>query len=137
MVAPGVPAGFWIRLLAWLIDSVFLYGFYAILLIFVPYVPSDDWTRYDTVIVLLWVLSGLAYNAIIVAVFSTTIGKRVLGLYVLRKDGARIGFGRALFRHSSRWLSFLILGLGFVRIGVNEDKRGWHDHICDTVVVKR
>ena len=138
--AEGVPAGFWIRLLAWLIDSVLLVSFQLLLLTLLPGTSiesyySDDsfWTWADTVMTIV----GAAYYTIGVSVYSTTVGKRMLGLYVLRRDGTRVGGLRAFGRHLASGLSAVLLFVGYLMIGVSSDKRGLHDHICDTVVVRR
>lgn len=140
MVAGGVPAGFWIRLLAWFIDTVVLAGVHLILLTIMPgtsielyYADDSVWTMADSVMAIL----GAAYYAVGVSVFSTTVGKRILGLYVRRKSGSYVGILRAFFRHVSSYLSMLVFGLGYLRIALNPDKRAWHDHICDTVVVRK
>lgn len=136
----GVPAGFWIRLLAWLIDSVLLVFFQLLLLTLVPgtsiesYYSADSlWTWPDTVMSVI----GAAYYTVGVSVYSTTVGKRILGLYVLRRDGTKVSGLRALVRHLTSWLSAVLLFVGYLMIGLSRDKRGLHDHICDTVVVKR
>ncbi len=139
-VLAGVPAGFWIRLLAWLVDTVLLVAFQLLLLTLVPGISvesyySDDsfWTWPDTVMTIV----GAAYYTLGVSLYSTTVGKRAFGLYVLRRDGSRISGLRAFGRHMASGLSALVLGVGYLMIGVSSDKRGLHDHICDTVVVKR
>ena len=80
---------------------------------------------------------GALYYTVGVAVWSTTVGKRALGLYVLRPDGAKAGFGRALARYFAGILSMLLVGIGYLMIGFRSDKRGLHDLICDTVVARK
>ena len=139
-IAAGSPAGFWIRLLAWLIDTAALAGVHLIVLTLMPgtsieYYYTDDslWTAADSAMAIL----GAIYYTLGVSAFSTTLGKRVLGLYVLRPDGSKVSVPRAFGRHLASGLSALLLGIGYLMIGFSSDKRGLHDHICDTVVVKR
>ena len=80
---------------------------------------------------------SLAYFAGFWAVWGATPGKRLLGMSIERPDGSRIGPGRAVARYFAAFLSMLLLGVGFVMIGLRADKRGLHDLICDTVVVQR
>ena len=136
----GTPAGFWIRFLAWVIDSATLVMVHLVLLTILPgisiesyYTGDAVWTLADSIMAIV----GAAYYTLGVSVFSTTLGKRVLGLYVLRKDGSRVSGPRAFGRHLASGISALLLGLGYLMIGFNNDKRGLHDHMCDTVVVKR
>ncbi len=156
----GCPAGFWIRFVAWIIDSIVLTGIYIgvlFLIILVVYVALPEsslaacldedsglstscgslYTIMGTMPYLLGYVVSALYYVIGVSVWSTTVGKRILGLYVLRPDGSRIGPGRAL----ARWLAYipssLLLFIGYLMIAFLEDKRGLHDLICDTVVIKR
>ena len=136
----GTPAGFWIRLLAWIIDSIVLVMVQLVLLTVMPgtsieayYTAETLWTTADSVMTLL----SAVYYTVGVSVFSTTVGKRVLGMYVLRKDGSKVSGLRALARHVASGLSALLLFIGYLMIGFSSDKRGLHDHICDTVVVRK
>ena len=84
-----------------------------------------------------FLLVNALYAIIGWSVWSTTIGKRIFGLYVLRPDGSKLGFGRAFARWLATNLSLILLGIGFLMIAFRRDKRGLHDLICDTMVVKR
>ncbi|MDA1347455.1 MAG: RDD family protein [Chloroflexi bacterium] len=48
-----------------------------------------------------------------------------------------MGFGRAVARYFASLLSAALLLIGFIMIGLRRDKRGLHDLICDTVVLRR
>lgn len=66
-----------------------------------------------------------------------TVGKKVFGMKVVREDGAPIGFGRSLLRHTvGYWVSAAVFGLGFIWIGFDPHKQGWHDKIAGTYVVR-
>ena len=66
-----------------------------------------------------------------------TIGKRMMGVRVVKINGKPLGWGDAFLRC---WIGYLLsaapLGLGFVWAIVDENKRGWHDLIADTQVVQ-
>ena len=145
------PAGFWIRLLAYFIDGIILFLAQVLLMILwaefwtgapgtTDFRPYPFYFRVNSTTALFDIISLVLvaiYYVVSVSIWSTTIGKRILGLYVLRADGSKVGPGRAL----ARWLAYipsvLILGIGFVMIGISRDKRGLHDLMCGTVVVKR
>jgi uncharacterized RDD family membrane protein YckC len=55
---------------------------------------------------------------------------------VLTGDGQRISFGRATGRFFAKFLSALILLIGYIMAAFTERKRALHDMIADTVVVK-
>ena len=134
----GTPAGFWIRLGAYLVDSLIV--IVVQLIIFGisasttgAEATADDITALDFAAILL----GVAYYTFTVAIWSTTAGKRVFSLYVVRPGGSRVGVARAFARYLAYIPSFLLLFAGVIMIGVRRDKRGMHDLIADTVVVKR
>lgn len=134
----GQPAGFWRRFAAWLIDLLILgivdAGIIAVGPGFDEYfaVGADlHWVD------LIGVLVAGAYYTVGVSVWATTVGKRLLGLRVLRPDGSKVGLGRAVARYFAAWLSLLIFGVGFLMIALRSDKRGLHDLICGTVVTRQ
>ena len=180
----GRPAGFWIRVVAAIIDALCLIAM-EFLLIFIARFVSQDiisypiWTgtwldfvawpmfviaravSLDIYLSLFWtfflgtlfwgtgisvdfvdllfgdLLIGIAYYTVGVSVWATTIGKRAVGIYVLRPDGSKLGLGRAFARYWAPILSTLILFGGFLMVAFRQDKRALHDLICDTVVVYR
>ncbi len=135
---PGRPAGFWRRFGAWVIDLVVLTTVQLTLIAmwpgFAEYLadgPQLHWVD------LLGFVVGVLYYTLALPVWATTIGKRLLGVYVLRPDGSKVGPGRALARYFAGILSMLIFGVGYLMVGLRSDKRGLHDLICDTVVVQK
>jgi uncharacterized RDD family membrane protein YckC len=138
--ATGSPGGFWVRVGAWIIDNVVILGLLGVLLPITFDVNLGDYLREDSYIggpdLLNYALSFL-YVGILVSRWATTVGKRALAMYIVRVDGSRVGFGRAVGREAAKILSFVLLGAGFFMIGMRADKRGLHDLIADTVVVKR
>lgn len=144
----GQPAGFWIRLVAALIDAVIVVLFSLLLAGVLPGVSisdyitnfSLDWEAEATTPIWFDILDlgmNAMYFAVLVSVWAATIGKSVFGLRVLRPDGGKVGFGRALARWACYLLSIITLGIGFLMIAFRKDKRGLHDLICDTMVIRR
>jgi uncharacterized RDD family membrane protein YckC len=66
-----------------------------------------------------------------------TLGKLMLRIRVTDLAGARIGFGRATARHFAKYLSGVILMIGFVMAGLTRRKQALHDMIAGTLVVER
>ena len=128
----GEPGGFWIRAVAYLIDYVVSA---AIAVAIMAIIFMVDYTLVDSPVILL--ISFILYRAIGWSVWSTTVGKRIFNLYVVKSDGSKIGFWLALARCLCYAVSGLPLLAGFLIIAFREDKRGLHDFICDTVVVRR
>lgn len=67
-----------------------------------------------------------------------TLGKRALGLRVLKSDGTQLTFGRATGRFFAKvFITGIIpFGIGYMMAGFTDRKRALHDMIADTVVVK-
>lgn len=137
----GEPGGFWIRAVAFLIDYVVLYAIaltsmfiMAIVTSIASYEFSED--AQGGLMGIIVLSSFILYHAIGWSRWSTTVGKRIFNLYVARPDGSKIGFGRALARAAAYSLSGLFY-VGFLLIAFRNDKRGLHDLICGTMVVRR
>ena len=78
-------------------------------------------------------LPALAYNLLLVRLFSATAGKRLLGISVMRANGSRPRLARAFLRELLK-LSPLLPVSAFMVL-VRQDNRGLHDLLADTVVV--
>lgn len=155
----AVPAspygGFWIRLLAHLIDHVIL-GAVAAPLFFIMALPTivrvaheAERNQEPSPEMIMAILSSVfLYAAVAFAgqwlyeawltssSWQGTIGKRVLRLKVVDEAGNRIGFGRATGRFFAKILSSMFFCIGFIMIGFTERKRGLHDMLAGTVVMK-
>jgi len=59
----------------------------------------------------------------------------LLGVQVVGQDGGRAGTRRGLVRTFAFPLSFILLGLGFISILFQHDRRALHDLIADTAVI--
>lgn len=71
--------------------------------------------------------------------FWTTIGqtpgKYILGLRVVSHDGKRLKLFQAVVRYLGYYLSGLLVGLGFLWILIDDQRRGWHDRLAGTCVI--
>ena len=65
-----------------------------------------------------------------------TLGKMAVGLRVVTEQGERISFLRATGRYFAKYVSALILGIGFLMVAFTDRKRGLHDMIAGTLVIK-
>ena len=96
--------------------------------------PPQGYERLQLLVLFL----TMAYDTALITYWATTVGKRAFGMYVVRTDGSRVGFVRALSRHVLTALSAnLTLGFVFLIVAFRRDRRGLHDLICDTVVIRR
>jgi uncharacterized RDD family membrane protein YckC len=59
-----------------------------------------------------------------------------LGLRVVTDQGQRLTFLNATGRYFAKFISALILGIGFLMVAFTDRKRGLHDMIAGTLVIK-
>lgn len=67
----------------------------------------------------------------------TTIGKRLMNLRVVPADRSKkLSFVDVLYRETvGRFLCGISVWIGYIIIGIDKEKRGFHDMLCDTRVV--
>jgi uncharacterized RDD family membrane protein YckC len=143
-------AGFWIRFVAVFVDGIILGVAGAIINIPLQLAMMGMGTMTDptaiigsalglfSIMIALNVAMGVAYEAWFVVNKGATPGKMVLSLEVIRADGTRPGWGLAIGRYFAKILSsWPTIWIGYIMAGVDEEKRGLHDRICNTRVVVR
>jgi uncharacterized RDD family membrane protein YckC len=137
-----VPAGFWVRAVAFFIDSVIalpVVGAVAVIPYFVEASPGR--TTYPLTgasALIAAALYGLLYPAIIEASsYRATLGKRMLGLRVVSLTGRQISFGQGLGRTFGKVISQIPFYIGFFMAGWTEKKQALHDKMAGTLVMKR
>ncbi|HKV92143.1 MAG TPA: RDD family protein [Candidatus Angelobacter sp.] len=154
--APASPyGGFWIRFLAYIIDQIIL-GVVAAPLYFIVIFPRllpiiEDAERNgepSPAMIGAIIGAGLTYGCLVLlgvwlyealltcSSWQGTIGKKVLRLKVTDEAGNRIGFGRSTGRFFAKILSHFILYIGYIMVGFTDRKRGLHDMIAGTLVMK-
>ena len=77
----------------------------------------------------------IGYFAFFWTLVGYTPGKALLGLKVVKMDGAKLSFFRSLLRFFSYWISLIPLALGFFWILWDPKRQGWHDKIAGTQVL--
>jgi len=139
--AAGVAyAGFWIRVIAWIIDAIALGILTSALTPFLgnPAIAIDG----PRVLInpganALGALIGLAYFVGMWTWRGQTVGMMPFRLFVARvEDGGRPDMVRAFLRYVGLILSFAALLLGVIWVAFDGRKQGWHDKLAGTVVVR-
>jgi uncharacterized RDD family membrane protein YckC len=143
-------AGFWIRFVAYFIDSIISsIVIYAVLFVIIllgiasapnKYSYSPDYYSSMGIFYILWCIFAIGFIWLYHAVQESssaqaTIGKRAMNIIVTDGNGNRLSFGRATGRWLAMILSALILCIGFIMIGFTERKQGLHDLIVNTYVI--
>ena len=160
--APAVPrveyAGFWMRLLAFMIDSVvmgigfvlvlipliFLTGLGSFLSRFHPDQELDD-AGIFFIIGLIFLLATVSllltwlYHALMESSeWQATVGKKLLGMAVTDMAGQRISFGRSTGRHFGKIITNMIPAfIGYIMAGFTEKKQALHDMMAGCLVLRR
>ena len=142
--------GFWIRLVAYIIDAIIVNGASFIVgLVFGAALgggmaasgntsPEQIAMTANVMGSGLGLLIGWLYYAVMESSASqATVGKMAFGLVVTDEQGYRIGFGRATGRFFAKILSGIILLIGFMMVGWTARKQGLHDMIAGTLVIKK
>lgn len=84
------------------------------------------------------IVVSLAYFPWFWARSGATPGMKLFGLMVVRdRDGGPISAGQAVLRLIGYWVNGIVFYIGFIWIFIDKRKRGWHDLIAGTVVVKK
>jgi uncharacterized RDD family membrane protein YckC len=154
-------AGFWIRVGAHLIDSIILSAvFGSIFFLFFGgtffevirqaaeagrqgnqpdqaaiaalMAPMMSWIG---LFQLLGLAASLAYYAFFWVRFGATPGKMAVGIKVVRPDGGPISVGQAIGRFFAYILSGIILYIGYMMAGWDDQKRALHDRLAETRVI--
>lgn len=145
--APGYAyGGFGERLMAYILDIVIVTAIIVAIGIVGGLVTMAG-ARGDN-----GLLAGSGILLIIVAAFVVSIvyfpyfwakggqtpGMRPFGLRVVRdRDGGPVSAGSAILRLIGYWIDGLVFYIGYIWIFIDKRKRGWHDLIAGTVVVKK
>ena len=132
--------GFWMRVFASIIDTLILVVFIG-LIAFAVYGTQYLRLHYDGKTTLFDFLVQVLLPALAVIVFwryrGATPGKMLRKLQIVRADDyGEISIGMALLRYVGYFISAIALGLGFLSIIWDAEKRGWHDKIAGTRVIR-
>ena len=148
-------AGFWRRLVAFMIDSTIVTIIFVVLCVitalafFFGAMSADN----NTWIADLTNLTGFSFLLLLILVFYIAIniayftyfhgttgrtpGKMLLGLQVCSADGTEVSFGIAFLRAVGYLVSSLLgtIPIGFIWAAFDKKKQAWHDKIAGTVVI--
>lgn len=119
-------AGFWIRFVASIIDGVIVSVTTAAIVAAVGGGAG----------IVVSLAIGITYTIGFWLAKGATPGKMIVGVEIVKVGGEPLDFGSAILRYIGLWVSTLTLGIGYLMIAFRRDKRGLHDLIAGTMVVK-
>jgi uncharacterized RDD family membrane protein YckC len=158
-VSTSAYAGFWLRLLAYIIDSIILGIFIVPILVgagmmmglatAVTTLPHGRdpfaegfppvFAEFISVFVLVTLVGTWLYHALLESSeWQATAGKKALGLAVTDLGGDKISFARASGRHFAKIVTGLIpFGVGYILAGITEKKQALHDMLAGCLVMRK
>ena len=136
-------AGFWIRVVATVLDSFLLCIVQFVLTLIITLVvgfmgiaAGED----PAVSLIIWLFGttiSLGYAVFFIGYCGQTPGKMALRIKVICRDGSQLTYGRAAKREIlGKLLSSILLGIGYLMVAFDHQKQGLHDKIADTYVIK-
>jgi uncharacterized RDD family membrane protein YckC len=133
-------AGFWIRVGAKMLDGLilgvvflppfFYFGFKA-----AGQQPFGKFQVLQLLFELLYMAANIGYQIFFLGKYGATLGKMACGLRVVTAEGGNISYARATGRAFAEMLSGMICYIGYIIVAFDDQKRGLHDHICNTRVI--
>ncbi len=141
-VADLPKAGFWIRFVAYLIDAVILGAVQftiGLALGVAGGALTDNGGEMAMAMIsgLCGMVIGIAYAVFFTGYNGQTPGKMALRIQVVRNDSTPMSYGRAFLREVvGKFVSGIILGIGYIMVGFDRQKQGLHDKIAGTYVIK-
>ncbi|MDV3309223.1 MAG: RDD family protein [Cyclobacteriaceae bacterium] len=149
-------AGFWLRVVAFVIDSIVLSVLYLLVIIPLydallppaaiaidPDLPAQGQSLFDQVLkpdvsLLILIVVAIVYYAIMEASrHQGSLGKLALELKVTDAQGGRLSFSKSVLRNASKLLSAALLLLGYLAAAFTRRKQALHDLIAGAFVLKR
>lgn len=132
-------AGFWIRVVASIIDSVLILLVTIPLLLWIygmAYLESTALIAGAWDFLISWVMPAVA--VIIFWIYrSATPGKMIVRAKIIdAKTGGKPSTGQLIGRYFGYYVSMIPLFLGFIWVAFDKRKQGWHDKLAGTVVVR-
>ncbi|GAA0413962.1 MAG: RDD family protein [Bacillota bacterium] len=137
------PAGFWIRVLASLLDSLLISVLAAMIAAMIndqDFVFFYSQTEIDPSTSDTW--ASIIYIIVFIIIFTATKwkgspGKIICNIQVVNTNMTQISIWKSIGRYLSYFVSALTLFIGYLLAGWNEEKKALHDMICQTRVVYR
>ena len=131
-------AGFWTRFVAYLIDMIVIYAIASLLNTFsfgllnkqldFPILGEES---------LSYVIVMFAYFISMTYFFSQTLGKMIMKIKVETNKGDKLGLMDIVYREVvGRLLTIFLAYIPYLAVAFTNKKKGLHDFIADTVVVK-
>ena len=131
------------RIIAAVIDVLVCITIYQVLILTILCAPNIREILAACLTTLIYILVILPIflplmNLILLTTLGGTIGKLATGIRVVDVKGNNLTFIKAFVRNIVGYIvSSIFFWLGFIWIAIDQERRGWHDMIADSYVVKK
>lgn len=136
----NTPAGFFVRLFAYVIDLLlvsvgifvikFSSGFFAVTIL-----TRNVFFNFSLADIIGFFLTSV-YFVLLTYFNGQTVGKMILSIEVVKKEGDKLSVIDCIVREVfGRYLSSIIMYVGYLMIGPDKEKQSLADRICDTRVI--
>ncbi len=135
-------AGFFIRFIAYMIDSVLLtiaIGIIGAIALAGNLALMNNQTVVLAISLLSWVIMLIVYIGYFIYFYGTsgqTLGKKMLNIKVVSTDGTPLTYKKGLLRVIGYIIASIPIYIGFIWMLFDENKQNWEDKIANTYVVK-
>lgn len=136
-------AGFWIRVIACMLDFFLLGMVQSLLSLLINLVvgmlgiTTEGDPAVDMVLWLFVVSLSVGYAVFFIGYCGQTPGKMAVRIKVIRTDGSPVSYGRAFLREvPGKFISGVLLCIGYLMVAFDSRKQGLHDKIADSYVIK-
>jgi uncharacterized RDD family membrane protein YckC len=133
-------AGFWLRLVALMIDGFLVLLIQIILGALLAYIGSNGFNLHNSASMLVQLFStivSLFYWIFFTGYCGQTPGKMLLRIQVVTSDGTTLGYGKAFYREVvGKFISSIILCIGYLMAAFDDQKQALHDRMAKTYVIK-
>jgi uncharacterized RDD family membrane protein YckC len=133
-----LPASTNKRVVAIIIDGIFANILGAILVLLIKMLPVNSLVKTIGEGLITYVAITLGYWVYLTYKHGATPGKKIMGLKVI-SDGPSpaLSFRSVILRETIyRFISAIVLGLGYITVNWNEKRLTWHDRLAGTRVVQ-
>src|ERR1700674_4856177 len=130
-------AGFWIRAVAYIIDTILLVVVGRVIDFALSVNPADTSSGPYALSSFLQFVINIGYFSYMWSYQGGTLGQRIFKLRVVDANtGQRISLGKALLRWLGLFISFLVCFVGVIWVAFDARKQGWLDKIAGPYVLQ-
>ena len=131
-------AGFWQRFIAFIIDLIVVFSITGLFnTVTLNYLNVEIKLFLISEFTLSFVIVLFTYFILMTYFFSQTLGKVIMKIKVETNKGEKLSWSDVIYRETvGRILTIVLFNIPYLFVSILPKKKGLHDYIADTVVVK-